>query len=523
MLTELRKNAKRVLWPLTIIIIIGMGGWGAWEGVRNIRRREETRVGSFRGRIISIDELREAYFASQLLSHMLGFSPEQDDLEQMAWERIVMNEEAKEWGIEVTRPELADFIRNIPVFRDERGFNSNLYRSILRNLQISESYFEEQMRQLVAIERLRGVVMNTAHVTPAEVEEYYRRATEKVRVDYVLFDREDFFPEVSLSEDEIRAFHRDSSGRYQVPEQARVEYILVGRDDLPEEKAITEEDIDDYIRRRDGDGDEPDPEPAREEAWRALERRRVEELADEINRFLAGRENLNAAVERYSLTLHRPEPFARWEPVGGLGLVEEVSRLAFESPEGDISHPIEVEERFCFFQVVERRPARIMSLEEAREQVEEDARRQRADRKALEAARDRRDRIRSLKGDEDLGFQEAAAKLDLEVLASPLFSQREAEKIAAEVGSNELPAVASLTPKGKISQVFRAFDGYGFLQVAETVPPEPLSEEDRSEWREEARQFKSQLVFRDWFTKVLAELRTAERAPAAPQPAAGTF
>lgn len=518
MLTELRKNAKSILWPVTIIMILGMAGWGAWEGVRSLRGREETRIASFRGRNITLDELREAYLASQIFSQILGIDANPEALEQRAWEIIILEDEAERWGIETTRAELASFIRNIPIFRDQNRFDPNLYRLILRNWQLSENFFEEQMRRLVTIEKLQGVIMNTAHASPTEVEEYYLRVSEEVRVDYVLFNRDDFLQEVSLEEDQIRDFYNRNTQRYSIPDRARIEYILIGRDDLPDEKRVSEEEIDRYLEERSLSG-----ELTREDARQSLELRRLEELAAEIDRLLATEDSLEAVAEEYSLVLHRPEPFARGEEIEHLGTVEEINRLAFEWPEGDISHPILLEEGICFFQIREKQSARVLALSEARERVEQDARREMADSAAFGAAREKLARVQSLMNERGVGLGEAAEEIGLEVRSSPAFSQMDASLIAEEVGSNEFAGAAFFTPEGQLSRVFRTFDGHGILQVVERIEPEPIPEEEFALWKDQAVNFKRQLVFEDWSSRLFSDLRIRGGRREEPRPAAESF
>ena len=522
MLTGLRKNAKRVLWPLTVIIIIGMGGWGAWEGIRSIRRGEQTRIATFRGRSISSNEWEEARYASLVLARLLNLSPDNEMLERMTRERILLGEEARLWGIEVTDPEVVDFVKTLPVFQSEKKFDPRIFQMVLKNLQIPENIFEKNMRQLVAIERLRAAVQNSARATPAEVDEFYQRLNEKVRADYVVFKREDRLPEINLSEDEIKGFYNSQLSRYQVPEQVRIDYILIQWKDFQNEANVSETEIDEFLRQQAGSA-QSDQEITRDKIRNILGRRKAEQRAEEIDRLLYQEETLVAVAKKFSLPLRQTPFFARGESMGELERVEEINRTAFEIAEKAFSHPVILPEGICFFQVAERTPARVLSLAEAQEMVEKDARQQKADVLALRLAREKLAEAQKLMASPDVDLRKAAAQLELEVRSTPAFSQMEAADIEKELGAPALPAAAFLTPLGQLSEVFPIEVGHAFLQVVERTQPEPVPEEESSLWIERAQRSKAEMVYRDWFYKIHSEFKRPQLPQSEARPTEAMF
>ena len=75
------------------------------------------------------------------------------------------------------------------------------------------------------MERLYGVIVDSIHVTDAEVRERYRMDQEKINLNYIRVSVNDFTSQVKLGDDEIQKFYDRNKETLKEPLKLRVEYL----------------------------------------------------------------------------------------------------------------------------------------------------------------------------------------------------------------------------------------------------------------------------------------------------------
>jgi peptidyl-prolyl cis-trans isomerase D len=111
--------------------------------------------------------------------------------------------------------------------------------------------------------------------------------------------------------------------------------------------------------------------------------------AQEAQRALLVASDFAAEAHRLGLTVREAGPLRRGDPVEGVGRVAEASDAIFALPPDGVSSPVRVPEGFVVFRLVGTEPARLRSLDEARQDVERAVRRQ----KALDDAKARAEKL----------------------------------------------------------------------------------------------------------------------------------
>lgn len=89
----------------------------------------------------------------------------------------LLQQKAKEMGIEVTDIELSNEIRNTPAFQRGGQFNQDLYYAHLRQVyrESPESY-EDQRRRFIRAQKFKQLVFQSAKVQPDELKGLYAQA-----------------------------------------------------------------------------------------------------------------------------------------------------------------------------------------------------------------------------------------------------------------------------------------------------------------------------------------------------------
>ncbi len=520
MLKGMRRNAKHVLWPLTIAMIIAMGGYGVWYLIGPEQGAEST-AGMLWGKKVSINDFLQARKAVQIFTYLTGreiIDPK--ILNTMVWERILLLEAAARAGITVGAGEIASLLASLPHFQTEGRFNPQRYSRIIKQWGLSNIDFEKQLEEFLITEKLRRTIQFQALVSEAEVEDFYTRFNDQVKVEYVTFLQDSFKESVEISEDALQEYYEENRGQFELPPQVEIKFILIDRKGFEEEAEVSSEEVEAYYRENqatftDDKGEPQDLDDVEEDIEKAIVRRKADKAltarAEEINRALLDITDLETAAAKFSLPIETTGLFSAEEVIiPGLGDAPEVSRAAFRMETGEISYPVPVPDGFTFFELIQKSDARPLTFTEARDKVRERVNYIMIDQEALQLSQDELTELRRLMTEDGLTFRKAAEELDLAPTTTDLFTRKGGEELPESPAF--VPASFSV-PVGETSQLFRIKDGYAFLHVLERVPAGPLPEDEQEEWLNLTRQNKATTVNSEWFRNLLRESKLSVLIP----------
>ncbi len=523
MLNVMRKNAKHVLWPLTVVVIIGMGGYGTWYYFQRAETVGRKTVGQVWGRNVPESELSSAALAVEVLARLTGQAvTDPSVLTNMAWERLLLSEEAARIGITIDQKELAAFIASLPFFQSQKRFDPDLFRGRIASLGLTENVFQEQMRTLIAMEKLRNTIRLRALVSPREIADYHALLNDQVKGEYVEIDRANYAEPVPIKEEILFSLYQENQSRFQVPARVEIQYLLLSLEAIAEKVAPNDDEIEDYYKANQSllaekDGAVPTLEQAKTRIVNRLTEEKsyaeLDRLSDEIDGLLQASPLLEPVAEKYSLALSTPGPIARDATLPGLEDASGLLRTAF-TMETSATEEYPLEEGVVFFRLLNKTEAGTLTFDQAKEDLKKLINDDLTDRETKKAASDALDEIRGLMEKEKIGFAEAAKKIDREAVETPLLVRAKSEELGTLAAF--LPA-AFLVPVGEISPVFPTEKGYAFLRVAERIPAPPLPEAERKDWEEKTWQRKSAQVYNDWFRNLIVRAKLSIPRPAQAQ------
>ncbi len=474
MLKGMRRSAKQILWPLTIAMVITMGGFGVWHLVGPEPARTE--VGVIYGSPVRLEEFIQTARAARAIAALGGVDLDRRELYMTVWRRIILHREAERMGVSATRRDLARFLARWPAFQVDGRFNAARYSRILSGLGLDAATFEDQVGRLLAIEIMQMIIQNQVLVNPAEAERVYRRMNEEVRVEYARVDLEDVDVPEEIPEEQLREYYREHRARFRVQTEIEIDYLLV--------------EVEDAL----------DPEPEAAPGDLAAAEEAAGRRADVIIRMLDYEDSLEKPAEEYGLEIRSSGYFHPGDEVPGVGAVPELARLIELMEEGEIaSYPLRVPDGFLIFQLTGIREARTRRFEEAREEIRELLLREVRRERALNTAREKLDRVKSLM-EEGKDFRPAAEEAGLAVETTPFFTREGGAEVPA---GRQFVNAAFLTLPDRVSELIPGEDGFFFLAVLERRPPPPLEEGEEEEWLEIARRIRGELLYETWFNNLL--------------------
>ncbi|MDP8213792.1 MAG: peptidyl-prolyl cis-trans isomerase [Candidatus Euphemobacter frigidus] len=510
MLKGMRKSAKHILWPLIIALVITMGGYGVWYLVRP--EVAASKVGMIWGEEVTLEEFSQTARVARAVAALGGREMTRKELYTITWRRLLLQREAEKMGVTSTRKELARFIARWPVFQVEGRFDPDRYRRILNQLGIDATTFEEQVRNLLAIDRLQMLIRSQTLISQSEVDGAYQQINEKIKVQYVPISKEPYAEPIELSQARLDEYYSQNQARFQVQTQVEIQYIIISRDRFKDSVRLESEEIEArYHERHPAFTDQTEEPPPLEEVEDEIRAELIEEkaqtaatkLAEKINLGLDDDSGLEQPAEEYSLPLETSGYFAADEAVPGIGKVQEINQAAFTMDTDEVvSYPIPIPEGFLLFKLTGKKGASLLPFEEVREEVDQILNDELTYQETVKAAREELAEIRELMEEKELDFGAAAKELELETVTTPFFTRE---------GSDDLPRstyfvqAAFLTPPDQISDLIPTEDGFAFLTVLKREPAEPMPEEDKERWRGITLQTKAMLISDTWFNNLVRE------------------
>src|SRR5258708_21606722 len=87
--------------------------------------------------------------------------------------------------------------------------------------------FEDTISQSLVSEKFQQLATDGITVSPAEVEQEFRRRNEKVKLSYVVIKPDDLQAKINVNDSDLAAYFEKNKTPYNVPERRTVPYALL--------------------------------------------------------------------------------------------------------------------------------------------------------------------------------------------------------------------------------------------------------------------------------------------------------
>ena len=514
MASKANSIGKTLVWILMGLLIVGLMGFGAINFSGTVRS-----IGSVGGKEIDINS-----YALALQNEIRAIEAERGGavsfaeaqaagLDRAVLSRLVteraLDAETARLGISVSDESVARQLRQIPAFQGASGeFDREAYRFAIQNVGLTETQFEEQLRDETARTLLQAAILsgNAMPDTYARTIVDYAGETRDVtwaRLDPAMV--EETLPEPS--EDALRSFYDENILRYTLAEAKAITYAWLTPEMIVDSVEVSEEDLRNAYDRREAEFNQP-------------ERRLTERLvfADDTaaqaarDRLDAGEAEFETLVEERGLDLADVDMGD--VPMDELGAAGDA---VFAAEVGEVVGPFPSGLGPALFRVNGVLPAQITSFEDAQPDLRDGLALDNA-RRAIEAQmQDLDDR---LAGGETL--EEIAEATDMQLGRIDWRGEAE-DGIAGYEAFRE--AAAELTT-GDFPQIAMLGDGGVFAMrleeeiAAQARPFDEVREQVTADWLDDARTTALADTAEDMAAK-LGEVSTFEALGLSPETATG--
>lgn len=296
-------------------------------------------------------------------------------LDQLVFQRA-LELEAQRLGIRVTPEEETERIKQIlpMAFAGDTWLKDRYALEVQQRAGMSVEEFETFLRNQMLLDKFRSIVTDGISVTPAEIEQEFRRRNEKVQIEYALVKPAELAATIHPTDAELNAYYQKNASRYQVPEKRSARFALL---DLAKLRARTR--VDDATLRAYYN--------SHIDEYKVQNRAHVEHILfktigktdAEVAEIRAKTQDvLNKAKKGASfedLAKKFSEDDATKPKGGDLGwivegqTVPEFQQAAFSLPKGSISDLVKTQYGFHIIKVIDRETAHTKSFEEVRESI----------------------------------------------------------------------------------------------------------------------------------------------------------
>jgi peptidyl-prolyl cis-trans isomerase D len=340
-----------------------------------------------------MDRLRQM-FGDQFDAKMFD-TPEarKDVLDGLIAQRALMAE-VKRNNIVVSDQVLQQTILDIPGLKTPDGkFDSERYKSLLAAQGMTPAIFEERVRQDLAMQQLTNAVQNTA-IAPKFVATRLSEINEQEReVQEVLFRESDYVPQVKVTDDMLKNYYEKNGEQFEIPEQVKAEYVVLDSDTVASQISVSDADIKSYYDQN-------------AQRYATPEQRRASHILIPANKNASESEKAAAKAKAEQLLAQvrkNPGEFAKLakensqdpgsaERGGDLGffgrgmMVKPFEDAAFALKKGEIANLVQSDFGYHIIQVTDVKPASQKSLDEVKNEISAEIKKQLASKKFTELA-----------------------------------------------------------------------------------------------------------------------------------------
>lgn len=153
--------------------------------------------------------------------------------------------EAQRLGFQVDDTDIANTIRNmIPqLFPDGKFVGKEAYAGMLAQQNMTIPEFEAEIARGILVNRLRDLVLQGVIITPAEIEQEYRRRNEKAKIEYVKLTGDKFKSDAQPTDQELKAYYAMHMAMYQQPEKRSLAILVMDQAKVEQSLNPTDADI----------------------------------------------------------------------------------------------------------------------------------------------------------------------------------------------------------------------------------------------------------------------------------------
>jgi peptidyl-prolyl cis-trans isomerase D len=243
MLTKIREKTQGIIATFILgLVIVPFAFWGIKS---NFDSDSKINVAKVDGMDISQAEYRRAL--DRLRARVEPKTLNDPQFKQSVLDSLInqtlLVRDAENQGYRVSDVQLAQILRDLPVFQRDGQFDPALYETLLRREGMSPREFEASVREDIIIAQVHAGIGESHIVTQTEIAALARLLAQERELAHAMISAESLMTKAAVSGPDIEQYYSAHPEMFQFPEQVRVEYLRLSAADLDQGYQPTEEDL----------------------------------------------------------------------------------------------------------------------------------------------------------------------------------------------------------------------------------------------------------------------------------------
>jgi len=291
--------------------------------------------------------------------------------------------EAQRLGLRVSDEDISTAIRmsRPELFPEGKFVGREAYAAALAQQNLTIPEFETEFANNVIITRLTQIVVEGTVVTPAEIEQEYRRRNDKVKIEFVRLEPEKLKSDVSVTPAEIKAYYDKNAGTFPIPEKRSLAILILDQGKIEQSIQVSDAELRNAYQRDQDKFRNPERVQARHILIKGGttpdDDAKAKAKAEDLVKQLKGGADFAELAKKNS---QDPGSAVRGGDLGWLvrgQTVKPFEEAAFSLKPKQISDPIKTQFGYHIIEVLDHQQPHLQTFEEARAQLADELRKQR--------------------------------------------------------------------------------------------------------------------------------------------------
>ncbi len=272
-------------------------------------------------------------------------------------------------------------------------FDNDRYKSLLAMQGMTPVSFESSLRRDLAVQQVSAAIQGSA-IAPKTVAGRISDISQQEReVQQMLFKSADFVSQVKVTDAQLQDYYQRNASQFAIPEQASIEYVVLDAAAADAQVKVSDDDVKSYYEQN-------------KQRYTVEEQRRASHILVAVKKdaSAADKEAARAKADKLLAQLRQspgefdklakensddPGSAANGGDLGFFGpgmMVKPFEEAAFKLKEGEISGLVESDFGFHIIKLTGIKPGSVKPLEEVKDEIAAEIRKQQSTRKYTEMA-----------------------------------------------------------------------------------------------------------------------------------------
>ncbi|ABE04252.1 peptidylprolyl isomerase [Rickettsia bellii] len=387
MLNNIRKTADsfimRVLFAMIVFAFVGFGikdvlhGRGGGDIVTFSHAKNISQEDFLRAKSLEINAISKQVGVSLTEEEIAQLNIDNRILKRLVFENI-LDYLVSYYDFDISDDTVKNLVKESPVFKNDQGiFDIKLFKTYFRNSYTDEEKYLVNFKEKALKNIFAGTFLDSFYVPKAMTDNIVNYMAEKREVELVQMNLQNKPKDLQIpvpSDQELKDFYQNNKSSFEIPEKRSFSYIKVTTENLQKKIQVTKEELLEFYNENKEEFGEQSFEDVQKQLREQVESQKIDilnmELAKNLEDDVAAGSSLVEIAEKYELPINNINNISYADLIEDKIIAENADSI-FELSEGELSYPIEAEDK-SYLVLVELKsinPAKIPEFDSIKEQI----------------------------------------------------------------------------------------------------------------------------------------------------------